>query len=160
MPQALVVKDTKGAAGSCRGAKGGGATGSTATSVVVAVGGGFGAVAPSTSSVGSATFSADSPTESDSELVCGQVHDAADLALRLKQLMSDVLRPYLEDLFQSVPLHSSSSVWQFEFSSGIMLLRDKDAWHDPTVASWHISVWLHEEERSVSSVIFLFCLQV
>ena len=91
MPQALAVKYTTGAAGSCRGAKGGGATGSTATSVVVAVCGGFGAVAPSSSSsVGSATFSAGSPTESDRELVCGQAQDATDLALWIKQLMNDV----------------------------------------------------------------------
>ena len=61
MPQALGVKYTTGAAVSCRGPKGGGATGSTATSVVVAVRDGFGAVAPSTSSsVGSTTFSTNS----------------------------------------------------------------------------------------------------
>ena len=68
VPQALAVKDTTGAAGSCRGAKGGGATGSTATSVVVAVGGGFGAVAPIHLLRWLRHFSVGSPAESDRQL--------------------------------------------------------------------------------------------
>ena len=84
-------------------------------------------------------------------LVYGQGQDATDLALWLKQLMNDFCNLTWKISPSQCPSTAVAMSGSLTFFEGIMLPCDKDARHDTTVASWHISVWLHEEERRVSS---------